>query len=254
MHTPLLEELGLSPNEAKIYEALITFGGSGVSTISLRSKVHRRNAYDSLHRLIEKGLVYEIFGQGETVYEAVEPGKLMELIREKELKLGQALPEMSKVFASHRTPQRAFIFRGLEGIKNMMRKMLQTGEDVYILGAEGAWFDPRIATYSQWFIKEAKKKGMKLHILFDWEIQEKRPDLIAGISHPHKFLPEDYDTNSTMDIFGDYVVTYTGVSPGQIDDDVSVFVMKSATLAESYRTWWRYLWDSLPNPSTKRKR
>ncbi len=254
MHTPLLEELGLSPNEAKIYEALITYGGSGVSTISLRAKVHRRNAYDTLRRLIEKGLVYEIFGQGETVYEAVEPGKLLELIREKEMKLTQALPTMSAAFASHRTAQRAYIFRGLEGIKNMMREMLRTGEDVYILGAEGAWFDPRINTYTQWFLKEAAKKKMTLHILFDGEILEKRPDLVENLKLPHKFLPEEYDTNSTMDIFGDHVVTYTGVAPGHIDDDVSVFVMESTTLAESYRTWWRYLWDTLPEPKKAKKR
>ena len=75
MQTALLQELGLPLNEAKIYEALLTYGGSGVSTISLRSGVHRRNTYDALHRLIEKGLVYEVFTQGETVYEAVEPGK-----------------------------------------------------------------------------------------------------------------------------------------------------------------------------------
>ena len=78
MDTQLYEDLGLSLNEARIYDALVTYGGSGVSTIALRSNVHRSNAYDSLHRLIEKGLVYEVFGQRETLYEAVDPGKLLD--------------------------------------------------------------------------------------------------------------------------------------------------------------------------------
>ena len=94
MNTDLFEELGLSMNEAKIYDALITYGGSGVSTIALRSKVHRSNAYDSLHRLIEKGLVYEVFGQRENLYEAVDPGKLLEFFEEKQMKLRSALPSL----------------------------------------------------------------------------------------------------------------------------------------------------------------
>ena len=47
----VLQSIGLSPNEAKIYDALVTYGVSGVSTISLRAKVHRRNCYDALQRL-----------------------------------------------------------------------------------------------------------------------------------------------------------------------------------------------------------
>src|SRR3989338_6083228 len=104
MDSALFEQFGLSPNEAKIYDALITFGGSGVSTIALRSKVHRSNAYDALHRLIEKGLVYEVFGERETMYEAVDPGKLMEFVKEKERMLETALPGLLKTYRAHQAP------------------------------------------------------------------------------------------------------------------------------------------------------
>jgi sugar-specific transcriptional regulator TrmB len=45
-----LESLGLAKNEARIYEALLREGELGVSDISLKSGVHRRNAYDSLNQ------------------------------------------------------------------------------------------------------------------------------------------------------------------------------------------------------------
>lgn len=255
-HLPLLAELGLSPNEGKIYEALMSYGGSGVSTISLRAKVHRRNAYDALHRLIEKGLVYEIFSQGETMYEAVEPGKLMELIREKEMKLSSAMPEMLTAFQTHRSPQAAYMYRGIEGIKNIMREMLKTGEDVFIFGAEGAWFDPRLETHTHWFLREAKRKKMKLSIIFDWEVAEEFPQAPDMLTNTYKFLPKEYSTDSTMHIFGGNVVTYNGAAPRNMQDDTTIFVMTSPALAESYRIWWRYLWDSLPDPKgiAKKKR
>ncbi|PIR75359.1 MAG: hypothetical protein COU34_03220, partial [Candidatus Magasanikbacteria bacterium CG10_big_fil_rev_8_21_14_0_10_43_9] len=50
MHIDILEELGLSQNEAKIYESLIEIGESTISELSNRSKIHRRNIYDSMSR------------------------------------------------------------------------------------------------------------------------------------------------------------------------------------------------------------
>ena len=253
MYTELFAELGLSPNEAKIYEALITYGGSGVSTVALRSGVHRRNAYDSLHRLIEKGLVSEVFSQGETVYEAVDPEKLMEIVREKEMRLNKALPDLLKSFRTHKVPQRAYIYKGLEGFKNYLRDVLRTGEDVHLIGAKGFWFDPRLETFTEWFLKEAKRKGIRYHHIFDHDVEHQLPHVLKAVGKPYKFLPKKYDTESAIDIFGDHVVTFTGLGLGKLEDDVTVFVMVDPQLADSYRTWWKMLWDILPDPGTTKR-
>ena len=241
----LFEELGLSPNEAKIYQALLTYGASGVSTISLRAKVHRRNAYDALKPLHDKGLVFEVYGKGEVLYSAVEPAKLMELIHEKQQKLEHALPALQELFVQHRAPELAYIYKGPEGVKNYLREALELGEDMHILGAEGAWFDPRVRSYAEAFLNAAKKKGMTLKLLFDDDARD-QPFLKHFSESTYKFLPEKYDTNATLDIFGDYVVTYTGTSPGKLNDDVTIFVLYSPVLANSYRTWWQCMWDLQP--------
>ncbi len=249
-----LQELGLSPNEAKIYHALLTYGGAGVSTISVRAHIHRRNAYDAIHRLKRKGLVFESFGSKETVYEAVEPAKLMELIREKELALSSAMPGLQKLFHEHRAPELAYIFNGAEGVKNYLREVLNTGKDMYILGAEGAWFDPAIAPYATWFLREAKKKKIKIHAILDHDAKDIPQNAIFH-DYDHKYMPEAYDTHATMEIFGDYVVSYTGTSPGKLRENATIFVLYSPELAESYRTWWKLIWDLLPaeKPAKKKK-
>lgn len=247
-----LQELGLSPNEAKIYHALLTYGGAGVSTISVRAHIHRRNTYDAVHRLKKKGLVFESFGSKETVYEAVEPAKLMELIREKELRLSSVMPELQELYHKHRATELAYIFNGPEGVKNYLREVLNTGEDMYILGAEGAWFDPAIADYTAWFLREAKKKKINIHALLDADAKD-IPQTEMLFASEHKFLPEAYDTNATMDIFGDYIVSYTGTSPGKLRENATIFVIHSPELAASYRTWWKMIWDLLPEEKGKKK-
>ena len=86
MYEELLREIGLSKNEARVYEALLQAGEASVQTISLKSKVHRRNVYDSLSKLLEKGLASEVFIKGEKHFKAINPRRLLELLKEKEEK------------------------------------------------------------------------------------------------------------------------------------------------------------------------
>src|SRR5574340_599215 len=137
MDTQLYEGVGLSPNEAKIYESLVEIGESGISKIAIKAKIHRRNAYDAIARLIDKGLVFEIFSSEENRYNAVDPDKLIELLAEKETILKKQLPELKKKFISRPAPQEAYIYRGLEGQKNIWRDVLRVNQDSYFVGAKG---------------------------------------------------------------------------------------------------------------------
>lgn len=253
MFDPLLQELGLSPNESKIYETLMTYGGSGVAGISSRSKVHRRNVYDAMQRLQEKGLVYEVYTTKETKYHAVDPSKLMELAQERARKLEQFLPQMLGTFQKQKSEESSYIYKGIEGIKNYLHDTLAVGEDVYILGAKGGWFDPRLDAMTDWYFKEVKKKGMKIRVLFDHEVREKMPDVPAKSSYEHKFLPKEFSTESAIDIFGDRVLTYSGLTLGKWADDLTVFVTISPKLAEAQRAWWKMVWNMLPEPKERKK-
>lgn len=249
MYAPLFQSLGLSPNEAQIYEALITYGRNGVSTLSLRAKVHRRNVYDIVQRLQEKGLVNKVFEEGETIYEAVNPRKLMESIEEKERMLEAALPNLLSIYRDQRAPQRAYIYKGVEGVKNYLRAILRVGKDIHSFAGKGVWFDPRLKGFTEWFESERRKKNVKHFHIWDAELQKDPPGPLGSKGH-YKFLPKQYSTTSTLDIFGDYIVTFTGVGKGQIQDDMTIFVIVSPQLAEGYRTWWKFMWDSLPIPTS----
>ena len=74
MYQEIFENLGLSPNEAKIYETLVEHGEMGVSQVTSLAQVHRRNAYDAIRRLIDKGLCFETMSAKENIYNAVDPG------------------------------------------------------------------------------------------------------------------------------------------------------------------------------------
>lgn len=244
MKNTVYESLGLSPNEAKIYESLVEQGESSISSIALHAKIHRRNTYDAVRRLIDKGLCFEIFSSKESSYNAVDPDKLTELLKEKEQELGEILPALKEKFGKRLAPEEAYIYRGLEGQKNIWRDVLRVGADSYFIGAKGGWFEPNLTSSRHAFFKEANRKKIKFIQLFDQEIKEAAPNFpkhFPGILE-YRFLPKGYSTNSAIHIFGDYVVTYSGLKPLKISDDQVFFVIRSKSLAESYKTWFWYMW------------
>src|SRR3989344_6424828 len=139
MHKDLYESLGLSPNEAKIYEVLVERGESSVSDVAISAQIHRRNAYDAISRLIDKGLCFQIFSTDENQYNAVDPDKLVELWGERRQQLVDILPELKKKFSKRFVQEEAYIYRGLEGLKNVWRDVLRVGKDSYFIGAKAAW-------------------------------------------------------------------------------------------------------------------
>ena len=246
MHNEILQQLGLSKNEAAIYEALLVNGESSVDVIARKSKVYRRNVYDSINRLMEKGLVFEIIESREKRYQAVEPDKLMELLQEKEAVLAQIMPDLKKKYQAIPHDQDVYIYRGPEGWKNYMSDMLRISEDAYFVNAKGAWLDQRVQTAFPQFAAQAKKKGITFHHLFDHEVKSEFPEILEHVGNHYKFLPKGYAAPAAVDIFGNRVYLLSDIHIGGFDDDFAITVIVNQQIADSFRSWFKLIWDLLP--------
>ncbi|MDD4332576.1 MAG: helix-turn-helix domain-containing protein [Patescibacteria group bacterium] len=247
MYEKTLESLGLSPNEAKIYESLIDLGKAPVSKIAVKSNTHRRNVYDALARLLEKGLVFQIFQKGEHIYEAVNPDKLSELLQEKRKQLDLIMPGLKNLYQKQFTEETAFIYKGVEGFKNYMRDMARVGKTVYFIGAKALWFTPNVPEHFLTnFQKSMAKNKVKYYTIFDPRVKKQMPDALAKVGGEYRIFPEKYASPGVCDIFGDYVVTFNSVDVGNFGDSGTIFVMKNKKLAENFRLWFQFMWDHLP--------
>ena len=244
MYEETLRNVGLSPNESKVYEALLGIGEASVQTLAIKSGVHRRNVYDSLAKLIGKGLASETFVKGEKHFKPINPERLKEILKEKETVLDASLPDMRNLYKAVEPEAEAYFFRGIEGVKNYLQAILEQKQTVYFIGAKAFWLDPRLKHYLARFDNERKKRGIKFKHLFDHEIKEQMPEILKLVGKPYKFLPKKYSSATAIDIFGDYVVTFVGVQPGQLHDEPLQFVLKSKMLADGYRKFFQFMWDN----------
>ena len=243
MHRETLEEIGLSMNEAKIYETLIDIGESSVPKIALKTHIHRRNVYDIIPKLLKKGLIYLIADSKESRYAAVEPNKLNDLIWEKQSKLEKILPSLNAQYKKTATEEAVYVYKGVEGFKNYLRDVLRVGKDVYFIAAKGGWFDAELQTFIQYFLKKSHEKKIKYHHIFDYEVKTLAPELLQTLGKPYRFLPKKYSTTGAIDIFGDHIVTFSGLTLKNISEDVTLTVIINQELADCYRTWFQFMWD-----------
>ena len=83
----LFQSLGLTKNETKVYISLLELGNSQIAQITENCGIHRRNVYDSISRLMEKGLVSFVIVNNKKVVSPVNPKRFLEIIDEKEYEL-----------------------------------------------------------------------------------------------------------------------------------------------------------------------
>ncbi len=247
MYEELFREMGLSPNEARIYEALLQTDDASVQTIAIKANIHRRNAYDALSRLLEKGLVSQTILSNEQHFKATNPERLLSMLKEKEDKISKALPEIKTKFFTKKEKEQTYIYKGIQGFRNYMQDILDVGQEVYCIGAKGGWFDPQLKSFRYRFYEELQKKKIKCYHLFDAEMIKFQQDPEGPVPlhlHEARFLPEKYSTKSAIDILGDRVITFTGLNINKLDEDVTIFVLISKRLAEDYKKWFWLMWEA----------
>ncbi len=245
MHSEILEEIGLSPNEAKIYETLVNIGASSLNKLSTESNVHRRNVYDSVDKLIKKGLVTEEFISGTKFVRAIDPSRLLDIVREKEAKVNSILPALEERFKARHIKEEAVIYRGIEGFKNYLKDILEEDEPVYLLGAKAFWLDERLKYFVPKFDNERVKQGIHFKHIYDYEVKLMAPEILDLRLNEYKFLPKEYSSAVAIDVFGDHVVTFYGVGPGHLAEEPVQFTVVSSKIADGYRKYFDFMWKKL---------
>ena len=117
MNTSVLEELGLSNAEAKIYLALLGLGSSKTGDIIDRTKLQSSTVYHVLGSLVEKGLVSYVLKGKIKFYQAEDPNSFLLFLEEKKRKLNEILPELRRKERLSKQKQTAKVYEGLKGVK-----------------------------------------------------------------------------------------------------------------------------------------
>ncbi len=237
MKTDELIKLGLSPNEAKCYLALLELGSSSANEISRKSGIHRVAVYDALRGLREKGLVSQIMKANKMLFEAASPEKIQDLIEEKKKTLEEAqkiVPELLLKFKTAKEKQEVHSFKGVAGLKTVFQDVLKSKTEVLDFGAEWRIKDVLKYYYSQWDNERIKRK-ITMRIIANIKIKtlEVKKLRLTEI----RYVPEEFTSHVSTYIYENKVVLVMWV------ETPLAVVIEHSKVAESYRNYFEYLWS-----------
>jgi sugar-specific transcriptional regulator TrmB len=228
-----LKQLGLTTNESLVYSALLEMGPCLAGQISRRSGLHIRTVYDTTEMLIKKGLVGYILKNNRRIFEASSPNKFMEILKEKENMITEALPEMLSFYQKTKEKQETNFYKGKQGLKTVFEDQLETKEEILVLGASPLAYEI-LQFYFKWFDKRRKESKIKTKIIFN-QTDKKLNIPLSEI----KYLPQKYNSPLAINIYGDKVaiILWSKENPLAI-------VIKNREISEGYRKHFDMMWNA----------
>ena len=246
-----LHKIGLNTGETKVYLALLKLGSVPVSKLKEETHLHRTTIYDFVEKLLNKGLVTYVVKTGVKYYNAVNPEKLLEYVKEKEETVLDVLPQLLKFSSLQPEEIHVEVYKGTEGVKSLLNDVLRVGKDYVIFGIDESIFQQRFGTLMDKFFRKEKEKGFKERILTSEEVTYIYPYETAT----YRYLPKESFNPTPTYVYGDTVSIL-------IWEPLNVIKIRNAALADSYVKHFEILWKlsktrpikTKPTPSSKPKK
>lgn len=158
MDTQILEDIGLTTAEIKVYLSLLELGTSTAGPIIEKSGLQSSVVFITLNKLVEKGFISFIKEGQRKHYQASNPQNILVFIEEKKQKFEKILPELQSKVAKSKEKPEATLFRGKRGIKQLLLDFLETEKTgYYVMGSP----KNSLMLGEAWWVDFHKKRGFK---------------------------------------------------------------------------------------------
>ena len=234
-HAQLLEECGLSPNEAKVSLALLELGASSAGPVAKYVHLHRPNVYQALQRLMDRGLISYIGSGNIRMFSAGSPERLLTKLKEQEQRVEQLLPQLliRQQLAKQGQVQ---VFEGLPATRHLFDQWLDIGKSIHAFGIpENA--RTLLGPFIEQFHRRRIQRKIPMQHIYNENARERIHQLNAMPLTEARYVPKEYNSVSSTNVCGDTVtIIHWSASP-------LIIQITNAEIAESYHRYFQLLWN-----------
>ncbi len=234
--TSAMRKLGFDEKETRIYLFLLQAGSVTASKIASETGIDRATSYRYLESLMGKGFVSYVVRNNVKYFQAAHPRKILENIKEKEAEYSKIMPLLISLIGTPRDETEVEVYKGIEGLKTVLKDVLRTKENHFVLGDEGH-FQELLPSFFKQFVRDCKKDKIREKIICSKDVVKKIKKYEYSVSEirtlPHKnILP------TTTLIYGEKVVIFNWRKP------CSAIVISNKDLSKSYLSYFEMLWKT----------
>ncbi|MAF36138.1 hypothetical protein CL622_03415 [archaeon] len=237
MDTTILEDIGLTNAEIKVYLALLELGTATAGPIIEKSGLQSSVVHMTLNKLLDKGMLSVIKEGKRNHYQASNPKHIIAYINEKRERFEAILPELLLKQQTAPTKPEVITFRTIKGVKELLHELLDTeGKEHHTFGSA----KESLMLGDAWWVhyhKKRARKGIKAKLLFNeslqaWQAERKYPKSEV------KYTKKGFEPLTETIIRGDKVgiILWTPIPLG--------ILIHHKSLAASYDTFFEIMWNA----------
>lgn len=243
INTTVLEEIGLTKSEIKVYLALLKLGSSSKKSIVNESKITASKLYEITDKLIDKGLVSYVKKNKVLHFSAAPPEQVLELLKTKKEEINKQEEAFAKIIPSLKSLEvreepEIEVFRGWKGMwtaYNMMLNNLKPKDNDYVIGATSG---EDIEAATRFFTKVhnlRREKGIKLKIIHDIASKKWALSILKQPKYEEARFVK-HSSPSEVNIWGDNVMII------MLTKTPVLTLIKSKVVAKAFRDYFDTLW------------
>ncbi len=238
MDESILEDIGLTHAEIKVYLALLDLGSSTAGPILEKSKLHNSVVHRNLDRLIEKGLITYVLEGKRKYYQAVNPRLLIDFLEDKKKRFEDILPQLlQRQQLSKKKPQ-ATIYQGVRGVKELLYLVIDSGSHEYVGYGGPQKSDEIMGTYFwKGFHLRRKEKHINARLIFHNSLRWWGKELEKFKYTKVRYTRTDFEELTETVVCGNRVGIIIWV------DNPYGFLIEEELAANSYRKFFDILWE-----------
>ncbi len=250
MKEEVLNEIGLSESEKKVYLALLDLGDSTRYDIVNKSGVAGSKVYELLEKLQEKGLVSVYLKDKVKHFKSTNPNQILNFLENKKNKIIELekqakllLPQLLSKFNSSNEEQEVELISGIKGLDIIFREQvdsLKKDEVCYVIG--GTWgTGEQIEERTQEFFEKVhvmrEERKIKTKMLFNMKQRKTTKELYSSKKYPRTSIKYiEHTSHVAINIYKDKTVII--IFGKKI---VSIYIT-SQDVANSFIEYFNLLW------------
>ncbi len=236
MSENILKNIGLTDAEAKIYLALVELGSTTATKIITKSKLHKSTTYETLERLTSKGLVSTVTKGKKRYFQAADPEKLLDIVKEREFEIQSILPALKLKNKLAKEKQEVTVYEGRDGIKTMLEDFIKVKKDVHIIGGS-----EKMSQALKFFLPHIDrgliKTKIKLFFTYN-ENSKKRGKELEKLSFIRlRYIPKEFISPVSIVVYGNKSAII------KFGDKPVVTLIENKETAISFLNYFKLLWN-----------
>lgn len=246
MDIKVLEEIGLSRNEIKIYFALLELDQASATPIVKKSGIPNSKVYPTLEKLIQKGLVSFVVKNRVKYFQASEPENFLDLLEKKEIQISRQketikdlIPDIKKRREINSDKQEATVYEGIKGVKAAFDEILsnlKSGDKYYVFTLGNELEKVELKSFFRNFHAKRIKRNISVKFIANTSLRG-----IFEEHHNYKKISIKYSNQtfpSGIFIFADKVMTVVW------EKKPTAFVITSKNNYEKYKEFFEESWKN----------